>query len=151
MKAWERPAWRPDRARESLRELTGWLNARARETFLEDHAHAELLFFIRPGGDIEVELAPPELARDHLLEIVRTALRDPAVVGLVHIFEAWTYFAPPSARSHPAPIALGGPARFRVAAGRPARGADGHAACARWRRALLEQSDPARQRRAARA
>lgn len=94
MQAWGRPTWQTGRVRESLRELAGWLNARARETFLEDGAHAELFFFIRHGGDIQVELAPPGLARDHLLEMVWAVLRDPAVVGLVHIFEAWTYVVP---------------------------------------------------------
>jgi hypothetical protein len=71
--------------------MAEWLNETARETFLRDGTHMEIFFLNQADGQGGIVPPPPGMERDAFIRVLKQAIRDHAIYGVVHVAEAWAY------------------------------------------------------------
>jgi len=85
------PPWNPADPRASLLATWEFLHDHARQVFLEDGTHVEILFLLAEDGTMQpVPIAEP-MSRENVSARLREQLPGSAVYGLIHIAEAWAY------------------------------------------------------------
>ena len=83
----------------SFREYAVFLHETAKNMFLQDGTHAEIVFLIAPDGTGELIPIAKPMTRDNVSEALRTKAAAEDIYGLVHISEGWAYF-PRTPRDH---------------------------------------------------
>jgi hypothetical protein len=85
------PQWNPADPRASL--LAHWelFHDHARQLFLKDGTHVEILFILADDGTMQpVPIAKP-MTREDVSSRLREQIPGSRVYGLIHIAEAWAY------------------------------------------------------------
>jgi hypothetical protein len=86
------PQWNADSPRESLRAQAVFLNEMARFTFLRDKSHTELFFLYLADGQGAISQRPAGMENDQFVPMLKEAIRQNDIYGVIHIVEAWAYF-----------------------------------------------------------
>ncbi len=87
------PGWDATNPRASLLAYAEFLHEFARETFLRDETHVEILFILADNGTVQpLPIAKP-MTREHVAICLREQLPGSNIYGLIHIAEAWSYTA----------------------------------------------------------
>jgi len=87
----ETPRWNPAEPRASLMAQWEFFHDHARQVFLKDGTHVEILFLLADDGTMQpVPIAKP-MTREEVSARLREQLPGSRVYGLIHIAEAWAY------------------------------------------------------------
>jgi hypothetical protein len=86
------PGWDAGRPAAAFQAFAGQVRGMARQVFLRDGRHAEMLFFMPLNGQGHVVLWR---SNDRDLEAgwIRKHITEPYVFGVVHVVEAWMHLA----------------------------------------------------------
>lgn len=83
------PEWNSADPRASLLAQWEFFHDHARQLFLQDGTHVEILFLLAKDGTMQpVPIAPP-MTREEVTSQLREQLPGSRVYGLIHIGEAW--------------------------------------------------------------
>jgi hypothetical protein len=87
------PRWDSKNPRGSLLALAEFLHEQARDTFLRDGTHVEILFLLADNGTIQPQPIVKPMTREHVARCLREQIPSSNIYGLIHIAEAWSYTA----------------------------------------------------------
>ncbi len=85
----QQPNWNSADLNESLHKQAIFLHGMAREMFLKDGTHVELVFVFNEDGLMGTIPVEGE-SREEFQAQLKDYLKDEEIVGVVHIVEAWT-------------------------------------------------------------
>jgi len=85
------PQWNIDDPNASLVTLWEFLHAQARNVFLKDGTHVEMVFLVGADGALQPQPIAEPMTREGVAEILREQMPDSNVHGLIHISEARAY------------------------------------------------------------
>ncbi len=87
------PRWDSKNPRGSLLAFAEFLHGQARDTFLRDGTHVEILFILADDGTIQPQPIAKPMAREHVASCLKEQIPGSNIYGLIHIAEAWSYTA----------------------------------------------------------
>jgi hypothetical protein len=85
-----KPVWNATDPMGSFRLCGEYLHQKAKQVFLKDQTHAEMMFIFKSNGECFVKLVRGD--RDEFVASLRKLITDSSIIGIVHIAEAWTRF-----------------------------------------------------------
>lgn len=95
------PPWNPADKATSLHTWAEWLHDEAKQVFLKDGTHGQMLFLFDDKGPASINPVPPNTSPEQLTAGVRQAVEEHDLYGVITIAEAWVYI-PKKPRDHTA-------------------------------------------------
>jgi len=85
------PQWNSNNPGASLLAFAEFLHKQARQTFMRDGTHVEILFIVADNGTTQPQPIAKPMTREHVAECLKQQIPDSNIYGLIHIAETWSY------------------------------------------------------------